>query len=207
MGEIGLDDGNVAVPLIRSLFAQQFQIFKADDPANGFYYISEGNIRLYKLDSNGKELEISRLGKGEYLGEIILFATDRFPVFAESLDNSQVLFFTKELVLKAIETEPRVAKFLLTLFAKKCYGLNQRLTMLTMQNIRQRLCAYLMSLCTGDSCTINLPMKKVELANHLMTTPETISRMLNQLEDDKTITVSGKKITVLDCPKLKKNLI
>lgn len=181
-------------------------IFKAEDPANGFYYILKGQIRLYKLDSSGKEVEISRLSDKEFLGEIILFATDNFPVYAETISPVQILFFPKIQVLSAIEKDPEIAKFLLTLFAKKCYGLNQRLTMVTLQSIQQRLATYLLALSNNNNATIQLPIKKTDLAKYLMTTPETISRTLNEFKQNKIIKVQGQKVTISDCRLLQEYL-
>lgn len=41
------------------------------DVADGMYFIEDGNV-VVKMDQDGKEIEISRLGKGQYFGELAL---------------------------------------------------------------------------------------------------------------------------------------
>lgn len=43
----------------------------AGDVADGMYFIEDGNV-VVKMDQDGKEIEISRLGKGQYFGELAL---------------------------------------------------------------------------------------------------------------------------------------
>ena len=43
-------------------------IFEAESPANSFYYILSGEIRVYKMDLNGNELEVGRFGPEDFIG-------------------------------------------------------------------------------------------------------------------------------------------
>ena len=70
-------------------------LFSAQDEADGFYYVESGEIRVYKMDEQGREAEVVRLGSGGFLGEAIVFVSPVFPVFAQAVTNSSVLFFDK----------------------------------------------------------------------------------------------------------------
>ncbi len=59
------------------------------------------------------------------------------------------------------------------------------------------------SLESEDSTIVELPMSKKDLASYLGTTPETISRKLNEFEEAGLIKrLSNKKIKVLDVDEL-----
>ena len=102
-------------------------LFSAQQKANGLYYVQSGEIRVYKMDEQGREVEVVRLEPGDFLGEAILFVSSAFPFFAQAVKDSQVLFFDKNEIFKKIEKEPSIAKFFLNLLAKKCIILNKRI--------------------------------------------------------------------------------
>jgi CRP-like cAMP-binding protein len=182
-------------------------LFSAQQKANGFYYVQSGEIRVYKMDEQGREVEVVRLEPGDFLGEAILFASSAFPFFAQAVKDSQVLFFDKEEIFKRIEKEPSIAKFFLNLLARKCIILNKRIETLGLQTVRQRLIQYLLLNCSGEKqCTVELKTKKVELAKILGTISETLSRNLKQMQDEGLIEVESNKIHVKDCSKLRSEL-
>ncbi|MFC2170257.1 Crp/Fnr family transcriptional regulator, partial [Acidobacteriota bacterium] len=106
-----------------------------------------------------------------------------------------------------LEKDPVIAKFFLTLMAKKCVTLNKRIETLGLTTVRKRLIQYLIANCSGQNkCSVELKMKKVELAKLLGTISETLSRNLKQMQDEELIEVKGKKILVKSCPKLRAEL-
>lgn len=38
----------------------------------GMYFVEDGNVKITVLDDSGKEIEINRIGKGGYFGELAL---------------------------------------------------------------------------------------------------------------------------------------
>jgi CRP/FNR family transcriptional regulator len=182
-------------------------LFSAQQKANGLYYVQSGEIRVFKMDEQGREVEVVRLETGDFLGEAILFISSAFPFFAQAVKDSQVLFFDKEEIFKKIEKEPPVANFFLNLLARKCIILNKRIETLGLQTVRQRLIQYLLLNCSGEKqCTVELKTKKVELAKILGTISETLSRNLKQMQDEGLIEVESNKIHVKDCSKLRLEL-
>lgn len=182
-------------------------LFAAADPAKGFFYLMKGEIRVYKMDEQGREIEIVRLGPGDFLGEAIVFTAPRFPAYAQATKDSDVLFIEKERLFQSIEKNPALAKFFIVLLAKKCIVLNQRIEALGLKTVRQRLIQYLLSRCGGENrCEIELKIKKVELAKLLGTISETLSRNLKQLQDEGLIEVKAKTITIPDCLSLRHEL-
>jgi CRP-like cAMP-binding protein len=182
-------------------------LFHADDPADGFYFLESGEIRVFKMDEQGKELEVVRLHPGDFFGEAIVFIQDRFPSYAQAVKDSQVLFFDKSTFFRNLEKDPAIGKFFLHLLAKKCIVLNKRIEALELRTVRQRLIQYLVSSCTDDtSCEVKLPMKKTELAKLLGTISETLSRNLKQLQEEGLISVEGNTIRIKNTSRLKEEI-
>ncbi|MGB6339262.1 MAG: Crp/Fnr family transcriptional regulator [Candidatus Aminicenantaceae bacterium] len=179
----------------------------ADDPAEGFYYLQSGEIRVFKMDEQGKEVEVVRPNPGDFFGEAIVFVQKRFPSYAQAVKDSQVVFFDKNSFFQRLEKDPTIGMFFLHLLAKKCIVLNKRIETLELRTVRQRLIQYLVSSCGSDtSCVVTLPMKKAELAKLLGTISETLSRNLKQLQEEGLITVKGHTIHIKDRSRLTQEL-
>ncbi len=182
-------------------------LFHADDPAKGFYYLLSGEIRVYKMDEQGKEVEVVRPNPGDFFGEAIVFVQERYPSYAQAVRDSKVVFFEKNSFFQRLDKDPNIGKYFLHLLAKKCIVLNMRIEALELRTVRQRLIQYLVSSCGSDtSCVVTLPMKKAELAKLLGTIGETLSRNLKQLQEEGLITVEGHTIHIKDKSRLKKEL-
>lgn len=188
-------------------FAKGAFLFLAEDAARGFYYVRSGEIRIFKLDAQGRELEVARLSGGDFLGEAIAFVSGRFPFFAQAVEDSGVLYFDRDAVFRALASDPAAARFFIELLARKCVTLSERVESLGLRTVRQRLIQYLLAHCRGSArCDFELPIKKGELARLLGTINETLSRNLKQLQEEGLIEVRGKTIRILACAKLREGL-
>jgi len=75
-------------------------IFSEGDEGTGFYVLISGKVKIFKLSSEGKEQILHVFGPGEPFGEASVFAGQKFPAYAETLEKSRVFFF-RELPLSA----------------------------------------------------------------------------------------------------------
>jgi len=183
-------------------------LFNAGDSANGFYYVQSGEVRIFRMDDQGKEIEVVRLYPGDFFGEAVAFVADKFPAFAQVVKNSKVLYFQKKIVFQQINKDPTIARFFISLLAKKCTVLHKRIETLELKTVRQRLVQFILSQYQGQqSDVIVLYMKKVELARFIGTISETLSRNLKQMQEDNLIEVHGRSIRVKDIVKLKQELL
>jgi len=190
------------------VFKKEDFLFNAGDDANGFYYVQAGEIRIFRMDDQGKEVEVVRLYPGDFFGEAVAFVADKFPAFAQAVKNSEVLYFQKKIVLQQIDKDPTVARFFIFLLAKKCTVLQKRIETLELKTVRQRLVQFILEQCQKQqSDVIVLNIKKVELARFIGTISETLSRNLKQMQKDNLIEVHGRNIRVKDSVKLKQELL
>jgi CRP-like cAMP-binding protein len=182
-------------------------LFQAQEDASGFFYILRGGVRVFKMDENGREVEVVRLGPGDFLAEAIAVASAKFPGFAQATEDSQVLFIETRGFFKTLETDPGLSRFFLILLARKCLVLNDRLESLGLRTVRQRLIQYLLSHCSGENvCLVELKIKKSDLARVLGTISATLSRNLREMQQEGLIEVRGKRIRIQNCLKMRHEL-
>ncbi len=188
-------------------FSKHTLIFRAGEKANGFYYVVCGEIRIYKIDRMGKEIEIDRFYNGDYFGEAVIFVSDKYQVYAEAVKPSTLLFFLKDVVLEKINQDPNILQFFIKLLAAKCVSLNKKIEILTMGSIKQRLIQFLLTeYINNQKKSFKLKFKKNELASQLGTISETLSRNLKQLQKSGFIEVKNKIIEIKDFLNLQKEI-
>jgi len=179
-------------------------LFVEGESAESFFFVAAGEIRLYKMDSQGKEVEIVRLARGDFFGEAVAFVSGDFPAYAQAVADSEVLRFPRREVEEALGRYPSIARFFVKLLARKCVALNARIEALGLRTVRQRLIQFLLSRCSGGrECTVELKMQKGELARMLGTSGETLSRNLRQMQEEGLIEVRGRRITIKNCTALR----
>ncbi len=192
---------------VKKVYRKGAFLFLAQEDARGFFLILKGEVRVFRMDDTGKELEIVRLRPGEFFGEAIAILKGRFPAFARATQDSEVLFFETQTVFRKMDEDPAVSKLMLFLLARKCQLLNQRIENLGLRTVRERLAQYLISFCRGDeACRLDLPIKKVELARQLGTISETLSRNLRQLQEENIIKVNKRAISIKSPKRLREVL-
>ena len=188
-------------------FQKDEVLFSAEDEAIGFYYVESGEIRVYKMDEQGREVEVVRLRPGDFLGEAIVFASSMYPVFAQAVMDSNVLFFAKGEIIQKMAQNPDIAIYFVNLLARKCVVLSNKIESLGLRTVRQRLIRFLLSQCSGEQkCLVELKVKKGELAKILGTISETLSRNLKQMQEEGLIEVEGSKVLIKSCPALREEL-
>jgi CRP-like cAMP-binding protein len=184
-------------------------LFLQGDPADRCYYLEAGEVALRKLARSGDEVEVGRIGPGDWFGEAVMFAGRGYPVSAHIVRPSRVLAVSRADIVGS--SEPGVSGYFLGLLAQKCLGLNRRIEELTVMDARERVARYLLRLCptsgggvcAGSGCRLTLPHKKVDIARQLAMAPETLSRTLSLLERDGLLVGEGTRVAVASCAGLR----
>jgi CRP/FNR family transcriptional regulator len=181
-------------------------LFQQGAPAASCLFVENGEISIRRVSRAGDEVEIAKIGSGEWCGEVILFVESAYPAQAIAVQNATVVEFTRSDILGTPDQEVRT--FFLALLANKCLKLNNRIEQLTIMDTRERLVRYIIGLCPGHAsgcpggrtaCSFHLPKKKREIAEELGMVPETLSRVLRQLEEEGLIKIDGSRIEIPSC--------
>ena len=144
--------------------------------------VAQGKLKTYQLATNGKEQLLRVDGLGDYEGEAGLLNIANPNVYTEALMQ-----------------QPQISLQLLTENARKMQALEKQAGYLGNDSINVRLTHYLLDLRTAaGKDTVTVPMAWTQLADYLGTTPETVSRTLKRLADEKLIQRTGKQVTILN---------
>lgn len=175
-------------------------IFFEGDEADGFYIVSSGQIKVFKMNPMGKEHILHIFGPGEPVGEVPVFSKQPFPANAEALVKSSTLFFPRKDFVALIENNPSIALNMLAVLSRRLRQFAAQIENLSLKEVPARLAGYLLYIAKEqkNEGVVQLPVSKGQLASLLGTIPETLSRIFARMSDEGLIQVEGRSITILD---------
>jgi CRP-like cAMP-binding protein len=169
-------------------------LFREGEPGEAMYLLARGRVSLHKLSTEGREIVIKVIKPGEVFAEAILFEKKFYPVTAVALTDVLVFKLFRRDLLNLLRQDDFRNDFIATLLRKQRY-LADRIRQLTSQDVEQRLRAFLLEQY-GEQQTINAEINKKQLAAAIGATPETLSRLLQDLKRRKAMVWSQGLITI-----------
>jgi len=179
------------IPVERS---KQTMLFREGEPGEAMFLLVRGRISLLKLSSDGRETVIKVIKPGEVFAEVILFERKSYPVTAMALTEILVFQLLRRDLLDLLRQEDFRNDFIAMLLRKQRY-LADKIQQLTSQDVEQRLRAFLLEQY-GEQAEIHAEINKKQLAAGIGATPETLSRLLQDLKRRKILTWKQGTITV-----------
>lgn len=191
---------NLNAIAVSRIYSRGQSFFSEGDESIGFYIILSGKVKIFKLSPEGKEQIFHILEDHEPFGEAAVFAGEHYPASAQALVETRALFFPRQKFVELIAHEPSLALAMLALLSRRLRKLTSLVENLSLKEVPGRLAAYLLYLYehNDDSATIALDISKNQMAGLLGTIPETLSRILKRMNEEKLIKVSTRSISILD---------
>ena len=175
------------------------EIFQHGDPAEGFYAVAAGKVKVFRASPLGKEQILHVFGPGESFGEIAVFERGEFPAGAQTLDDSQLLFFPRKAFSEAIRKDPELAMNMMALLATRLRQLVRKVEEIGLKEVPARLAAYLLGLGQDQGgAHIRLDIPKGQIALSLGASQETLSRTLKRFAERGFIRMKGRDVALLD---------
>ncbi len=184
-------------------------LFNKGDPANGFYYVVEGQIKLAFLTEDGNEKVLEIIPCGNSFAEAVMFLRRAAPVYAQATRESRLIYIPRDVVIREVEADPQFALAMLSGLSIRLHRIVQDVEDITLHSSTQRVIGYLLRDEEGDetqsgTLTLELSASKALIASRLNLTPETFSRVLHHLQEKGLVQVSARTITIPDVKALLK---
>ena len=163
--------------------ARHTTLFLQGEPADRFYVVLDGWVKLFRATPDGHETVIAAFTRGESFAEAASFAEGVFPVSAEVVEEARLLSLPTASFVGRLRKNPALAVNMLASMSRHLRGLVQQVEQRTVESTTRRLSAFLLKLCPEEhgSAAIDLPTEKALVAARLGMRPETLSRALAKL--------------------------
>jgi CRP-like cAMP-binding protein len=177
-------------------------LFEAGQPADRFYLVHLGQIKLFSLSMDGDEKVMEILYPGNTFAEAIMFMqAKRYPVSAQALMDSELYSFDMKGFRQILEESQQTCFRLMAGMTRRLHAKINEINNLTLHNATYRLVVFLLEQLPKDAlelAEIHLSTPKSVIASRLSIQPETFSRILTRLSARGLIQVNGNDITLLD---------
>jgi CRP/FNR family transcriptional regulator len=147
---------------------------------------------------DGKEYVTDILVESDIYGEQNIFGGGKYDVNAVALEPTGVCIISQADIQKMIMNRPEVGVKLLNVVGVKLSSANELIELLSINDAKSRLAGFLLYRNTRIKKEL-IELSRDDIAAYINLTRETISRKLNELEEEGFIQLNGhKKIKIIN---------
>lgn len=167
-------------------------LFWQDEPAGSVFNVTSGALRLYRILTDGRRQVTGFAFPGDFLGLSLL---DQFCVSADALCAVTVCGFERLAFRDMVRGHPSLLMHLHEISGRELSQAVDMMMLLGRRTAEERVASFLTELQTRyarigyKSPTLELPMGRLDIADHLGLTIETVSRTLSHLDRDGSILI------------------
>lgn len=184
-------------------------IYLENDIPEDLICLLKGKVKIYKDGVGGRSQIIRMIKPYEYFGYRAYFAKEPYVTSASAFEASQVCLISMKIVEHFLRNNGNLAMFFIQMLSVDLGVTDQRVVNLTQKHIRGRLAESLLFLkenygVEGDGATIGIYLAREDLANLSNMTTSNAIRTLSIFENERIISLDGRKIKIIDEEKLHK---
>src|SRR5690348_11135599 len=194
----------LAARFVRRHFSAGELLFSEGDPCRGLYIIDAGKLRIFKSSAAGREQVLTIEGPGSSIAELPVFDGGPYPASVSAVEDAQLLFVSRDDFRACCLEHPEVALKVLQVVGTRLRRLVGIIEELSFTTLRHRLIAWLLreaeahGRSTPEGVLFELGMTHQELAAHIGTVRELVSRNLARLQAQGFIHAQGREITIVN---------
>lgn len=186
-----------------SLVKHDAALFWEGDTVAGYYRVVHGAVRMCKLMPDGRRQVADFFGDGDLI--LVEFSeTHRFT--AEAIVDSVICFYPRSAIDLLVQSDARFARQLLGLACDRLMSAHSQMVVLGRKTAEERLATFLSGHARRHpkpNRLMSLPMSRIDIADYLGLTVETVSRVLSKLKRQGVIELPDiHSVRVVDCDQL-----
>ena len=179
-------------------------IFEQDSPADAFYTIASGRVKIFKMLPTGKDLILEIFGTGDPLGAVAAYDGRPFPASAVALEDTVCVVIPRATFFRLLEEHPSLVRGLMLGMTIRLVELTNRLAHLSGTRVEPRFARLFLKLAgemgrqERGGTFIPLPLTRQELADLTGTTIETGIRIMSRWGKEEIIRTEKEGFVILD---------
>lgn len=175
------------------------------EPCREVYFVTEGEVRVVRTASDGREQVLARLGPGGALNVVPPFLPHKVNHATVQAMTPVVLYAVSvQDFLRLVDECPELARVLLEDFARRLDRLSHLVEDLSLRTVRGRLARFLLERAEGEkeaeagAATVVRRWTQEEIAAQIGTVREVVARTLRAFADAGLLKIEGHRIILLD---------
>jgi CRP/FNR family transcriptional regulator len=165
-------------------FRKEQLIFRENEPCPGVFVVGQGQVRVFKTGSGGKEHILHIVGPGGTFAEVAAIGGFPLPASAAALKKSTCVLLPLEPFQRALVEDHELCLGIMTSMTVWVRRLVTLMEDVTLRDAAGRLARFLLDLAKTKNAAdgiVRLPGMKRHVASHLNLTGETFSRTLRRM--------------------------
>ncbi len=173
------------------------RIYWEGDACTHIAFVLEGEIRVFKTGSTGREITLYEIGPGEtcILNASCIFSNQGYPADAVTMTDVRMLLIPAAIFQDLVNTYPLFQTFVFSLLSERLLTVFQLIEEVAFGNLDERLLDYLIEKSEDN---VLIATHQV-IANDLGTSREVVSRLLKDMERKGRLEMGRGRITLLHC--------
>ena len=179
-------------------------LIHAGEKAETLYYIVKGTVAVLIKDDEGKEMILSYLNQGDFLGEMGMFEENENPersAWVRAKGACEVAEISYKKFRQLIQVNPDILMRLSGQMAKRLQHTSQKVGNLAFMDVTGRIAQTLLNLAKQpDAMThpdgMQIKITRQEIGQIVGCSRETVGRILKMLEEQELISAHGNTIVV-----------
>ncbi len=165
------------------------------DLCQGIGFLLSGEIRIFKIGENGREITLYEVFPGEtcILNASCLLSNQRYPANATATADGTIIFIPAGLFMGMMSVSVIMRNFIFALFSRRFNEIIELLEEVTFGKLNERLSEYLIEKSSNDLLLTSHQM----IANDLGTSREVISRLLKDFERKGQVALSRNQVKII----------
>jgi CRP/FNR family cyclic AMP-dependent transcriptional regulator len=171
-------------------------IINQGDVSNSLHVIVSGRVKVYLSNEEGKEVILNSQGPGESFGEMALLDARPRSASVITTESSKLAIISKVDFEQFLQDHPQVMLKILQQAFARLRALTETVGSLALLDVYGRVARLLLqSAETVDGVTlVQQPMTQQDIASHIGSSREMVSRILKDLKTGGYIEMKGKQI-------------
>jgi CRP/FNR family transcriptional regulator len=181
-------------------------VFTQEEIVTSCYNVLEGVMRLYKLLPDGRRQIVGFALPGDFLG---ISVNGRHGISADAVGSVVVCRFVKKSFSRFVEDRPNLLRRINEFTSRDLSEAQDQIVLLGRRSAEEKVASFLIKwrdrlAQIGPATTITpLPMSRLDIADYLGLTIETVSRTFTKLERDGVIEIVHGGIRLADAARAK----
>ena len=174
-------------------------LFRMGTLSRHFYFLKTGQMKIARNSKDGLEKVLAIVHPQQVFAEAVMFVEGNlFPATATAIEASEVIGFDNQIFVGYLRESNDLSMAMLGNLTIRLHQQIIEIDNLTMRNAHYRLLHYMETLIppnATNTAEIELPAPKNTIASRLSIRPETLSRVLHELDTQAHHLASGEKKT------------
>ena len=180
------------------VYAPDAVVFWEGDTESNLYYLQYGSLKVLKSSPDGREQVLRFISAGEMFNEVGVLANRANPATAIALEESGIWLLPRQALEELILAHPETALQIIENMADKIIGLVTLAADLSLKTVEARYAKLLLDQAEGDVIERQRSTNLTEMASHLGTVPDVLSRVIRELTKSGLIEMDKHSIRILD---------